>query len=170
MAASEDCCPTFSPSLLPPPSSSTTFLPTTAAYLSVLSGTSSGLTKLVLGYPLDLAKTLLQTTPPSSFRPGRFATARALTTTVKTHGVRGLYVGATIPAVGWSTIDGLMLGALWESRRWLFDGGKGRLTEADPVWWMEGGVRVGEGVTEGDGRRLTLWGHLLAGSIGGACV
>lgn len=131
-----------------------------SSHLSFLAGTSAGVTKFALGYPLDTLKVLLQTSPRSAFPPP-FSTPKAFVRTLQDHGIKGLYRGGTLPLVGWACTDGLMLGVMKELRKELYAGGQGIFTEADPRSRRHGEI--------GDARRLTLTGHLLAGSGAGLC-
>ena len=89
----------------------------------VLSGTASGVTKLVVGHPFDTIKVRMQT--EGGF--GRFrGPLDCVQQTLRHEGVRGLYKGATPPLVGWSAIDSLMWGSLIQYRHWL------RSLQADP--------------------------------------
>lgn len=151
---------TTMPTADPPPLSDPPSLVSTP--LSILAGTSSGVTKLALGFPLDTAKVLLQTAPKGTYA-SRFTTLDCLRRTTLDHGVRGLYRGGSVPAVGWVVTDGVLLGVLWQIRYSLFDKGKGRCTESDPHW-------DGCNFDEGADRRLSLSGHFLAGAMAGAAV
>jgi len=102
-----------------------------------LAGTASGVAKLVVGHPFDTLKVRLQTEGGY----GRFrGPLHCLTTTIKTEGVRALYKGATLPLLGWSLIDTVMVGTYMSARRWM---------------------------GETSGRQLTISQIALAGTIGG---
>lgn len=117
--------------------------------LHLLLGSLNSLPKALLGWPLDTSKTLLQTTPASTYPPP-FRTLRVLTSTAREHGLGGLYRGVSTPAAGWAVVDAVVLGGLWRVREALFERG-----------WREEGER---------GERLTLGGHVLAGSVAGLMV
>jgi len=121
-------------------------------------GAVNALPKALLGWPLDTTKTLLQTTTDPSRYPPPLRTVRVLQTTVREHGVRGLYKGVGGPAAGWACIDAGVLGGLWKARSWLYDGGW-RETHDDDV----GGGGSGE-------ERLTIAGHVVAGGLAGLMV
>ena len=107
---------TPSNSLLPFPSPSPP--PSTLWYYlgPILSGTASGVTKLVVGHPFDTIKVRLQTEGSH----GRFrGPLDCLQQTLRHEGVRGLYKGGTPPLVGWGIIDSLMWGSLIQYRRLL---------------------------------------------------
>lgn len=144
---------------------------------SLLPGTSSGIVKHLLGFPLgnslplpyhlgkelaltssilsDTLKVLLQSNHSNTYS-SRFPAFQALRQTVSQHGITGLYRGGSLPCLAWTATDGLLYGILWQGRKTLFGNGWG--------WWTEPGVRPGEE------RRLKLQGHFLAGSIAGLSV
>lgn len=81
----------------------------------LLAGTTSGITKLVVGHPFDTLKVRLQTEGGY----GRFkGPIHCLTDTVRNEGFRGLYKGATPPLVGWSIIDTVMVGTYQHIRKY----------------------------------------------------
>ena len=107
-------------SLLPAPSTPSLPLsqppPSTLWYFlsPVLSGTASGITKLVVGHPFDTIKVRLQTEGSN----GRFrGPLHCLRETVRHEGLKGLYKGGTPPLVGWGVIDSIMWGSLVQYRR-----------------------------------------------------
>lgn len=75
----------------------------------VLSGTASGVTKLVVGHPFDTVKVRMQ----FEGGLGRFhGPLDCMRQTIKNEGFfRGLYKGATPPLLGWTAIDSLMWGS-----------------------------------------------------------
>lgn len=115
----------------------------------LLRPSQNSLPKALLGWPLDTSKTLLQTTPAARYPPP-LRTLRVLQTTVREHGLRGLYKGVGGPAAGWACIDAGVLGGLWKARGWLHARG-----------WRE---------AHGADERLTIGGHLLAGTLAGLMV
>lgn len=94
----------------------------------------------------DTIKTRLQCGPIPT--PSALSVLRSI---LAKEGVRGLYKGATPPALGWSAIDGVLLGSLHNYRLFLAQHAP-MLTEDTP----------GKDV-----RRLGLLGHGLAGGAAG---
>ncbi|KZT44551.1 mitochondrial carrier [Sistotremastrum suecicum HHB10207 ss-3] len=110
-----------------------------------LAGVGSGVTKVAVGHGFDTIKTRLQCAPPGTYK----GAIDCLVKTVRNESVFALYKGASPPAVGWAAIDSVLLGSLHNYRLFL----------------------VRQGLTEptrkGDGRRLTLLGHGIAGLFAG---
>jgi len=80
----------------------------------ILSGTASGVAKLVVGHPFDTLKVRLQTEGGY----GRFrGFTHCVTETLKTEGIRGLYKGGTPPLIGWGIVDSVMVGVYAATKR-----------------------------------------------------
>ncbi|CDZ96286.1 Mitochondrial carnitine-acylcarnitine carrier protein [Phaffia rhodozyma] len=126
----------------------------TTTLSTLLSGAPSGITKHLLGFPFDTLKTVLQTSSYQAYS-GRFPAIQALRRTVSQHGIPGLYRGGSLPCLAWTATDGMLYSVLWEARRRLFADGHSAWTEP---------------ARNGEGRRLNLQGHLVAGSIAGLSV
>ncbi|KZT06004.1 mitochondrial carrier, partial [Laetiporus sulphureus 93-53] len=90
-------------------------------------------------------RTRLQCSPPGTYR----GAIDCLLQTVRNESIFALYKGATPPAVGWAAIDSLLLGSLHNYRLFLI---RHNVTEPIPG---------------GEGRRLTLTGHGIAGLVAG---
>ncbi|TEB35174.1 mitochondrial carrier [Coprinellus micaceus] len=110
-----------------------------------IAGMGSGLTKVAVGHGFDTIKTRMQCSPPGTYR----GAIDVFSKIIRNEGFRGLYKGATPPAVGWAAIDSVLLGSLHNYRLFLIRSG---MTELTP----------GSGT-----QRLTLFGHGLAGLMAG---
>lgn len=113
--------------------------------VGAIAGMGSGLTKVAVGHGFDTVKTRMQCSPPGTYG-GAVDVLRKI---IRKEGFRGLYKGATPPAVGWAAIDSVLLGSLHNYRLFLIRQG---MTEQTP------GSQT---------QRLTLFGHGLAGLMAG---
>ncbi|WVO14819.1 hypothetical protein L204_102458 [Cryptococcus depauperatus] len=114
-------------------------------FIGFAAGICSGWTKLIVGHPFDTLKTRLQCAPPGTFN----GAWECLTKTVSKEGPRALYKGASIPAVSWGITDSVLMGSLHNYRVFLMNHG------------------LGENIPNGDGQRLSLVGHSVAGLFAG---
>ncbi|KAJ3116735.1 hypothetical protein HK100_000984 [Physocladia obscura] len=84
--------------------------------IGIPAGIASGVTKLIVGHPLDTVKVRLQT--EGGF--GRFkGPLDCLMSTVRKEGFRALYKGATPPLIGWTIMDSVTLTTLTNLRIFL---------------------------------------------------
>ncbi|CAK9787390.1 mitochondrial carrier protein [Cutaneotrichosporon oleaginosum] len=114
-------------------------------FVGFAAGILSGWTKLIVGHPFDTIKTRLQCAPPGTFN----GAWDCLVKTVTKEGPRAVYKGASVPAISWGITDSILMGSLHNYRAYLKDAG---LSEPTP---------------DGEGRRLTLLGHSIAGLFAG---
>ncbi|KAH8835730.1 mitochondrial carrier [Flagelloscypha sp. PMI_526] len=110
-----------------------------------VAGIGSGLTKVAVGHGFDTIKVRMQTSSGST--QSALSVTRSI---IRNEGVLALYKGVSSPAVGWTAIDSLLLGALHNYR--LFLQRVTITTEINP----ENGLR-----------RLSLFGHGVAGLFAG---
>ncbi|KAH7104653.1 mitochondrial carrier [Auriculariales sp. MPI-PUGE-AT-0066] len=122
--------------------------------VGAFAGVGSGLAKVTVGHGFDTIKTRMQVSPPGTYHGAMDCLIR----TVRHEGVLGLYKGVTPPAVGWSAIDSILLGSLHNYRLFLMRCG---ITEAAPL------ARRQAIAADADPKRLTLFGHWLAGLMAG---
>lgn len=81
---------------------------------SFISGTCSGIAKCIVGHPFDTIKVRMQT---EGFH-GRFGGSfHTLSKTISEEGIFAIYKGASLPMIGWGTIDSFLWFGLMESRR-----------------------------------------------------
>ena len=78
-----------------------------------VSGTLSGMTKLLVGHPFDTIKVRLQTTKLFT------SPLQCLFQTIQKEGVLGLYKGSSPPMVGWALMDSVQMGTLTTMRQYL---------------------------------------------------
>jgi solute carrier family 25 carnitine/acylcarnitine transporter 20/29 len=79
----------------------------------ILSGTCSGITKLIVGHPFDTIKVRLQVDNTKRFG----GPLDCLKQTINKEGlIRGLYKGYQPPLVGWTIIDSVLWGSLIQYR------------------------------------------------------
>ncbi|WWC66895.1 uncharacterized protein I206_100802 [Kwoniella pini CBS 10737] len=114
-------------------------------FIGFAAGICSGWTKLVVGHPFDTIKTRLQCTPTGTFN-GAWDCFRK---TISKEGPRALYKGASVPAVSWGITDSILMGSLHNYREVLLRHG------------------FAERTLKGDGERLSLLGHSVAGLFAG---
>jgi solute carrier family 25 carnitine/acylcarnitine transporter 20/29 len=105
---------------------------------------------LMVDLAFDTIKTRVQCAPPNAYK----GAADCFMQTVTKEGPRKLYAGALAPAIGWSVTDAVLMGSLHNYRVWFKDFG---LSEVDPK------KLSGPLADEDDGRRLSLFGHAVAG-------
>ncbi|KAL7410244.1 mitochondrial carrier domain-containing protein [Mrakia frigida] len=152
--------PSLPSALSPPPSPSTSHLPpspmssiqtasastppsSNVRLVGFAAGVCSGLTKLSVGHPFDTIKTRMQCAPLGTYR----GAVDCLLQTVRREGPLALYKGASPPAVGWMMSDSVLLGSLHNYRIILLEHGFGE--------------------ANGEGRRLSVLGHTVAGMLAG---
>ncbi|KAI9336174.1 mitochondrial carrier domain-containing protein [Obelidium mucronatum] len=81
--------------------------------IGIPAGIASGVTKLIVGHPLDTVKVRMQTEGGH----GRFkGPMDCLMTTIRKEGFRALYRGATPPLIGWTIMDSVTLTTLTNMR------------------------------------------------------
>ncbi|EJD55544.1 mitochondrial carrier, partial [Auricularia subglabra TFB-10046 SS5] len=96
----------------------------------------------------DTVKTRLQCSPPGTYKGAIDCLVRTVRNEGAAHGAQGV----TPPAVGWAAIDSVLLGSLHNYRLWMMRVG---MVESAP------------GPASGDGKRLSLVGHGVAGLFAG---
>ncbi|KEP53337.1 carnitine/acylcarnitine carrier protein [Rhizoctonia solani 123E] len=109
-----------------------------------VAGVGSGWTKVAVGHGFDTIKTRLQVAPKGTYK----GAIDCFWKTVRNESPLALYKGALPPAVAWGASDSLLLGSLHNYRLFLIRNG---VTETIP------------GSSDPGARRLTLFGHWLAG-------
>lgn len=62
--------------------------------------------QLIIGHPFDTIKTRMQVSPHAAYG----GAIDCLVKTVRFEGFRKLYAGASVPALGWSVTDGILMG------------------------------------------------------------
>lgn len=116
--------------------------------VGAFAGMGSGIAKVTVGHGFDTVKTRLQCSPPGTYK----GAIDCLVRTVRNESFFALYKGVTPPAVGWAAIDSVLLGSLHNYRLWMMRAG---MVEPAPA------------PASGDGKRLTLLGHGVAGLFAG---
>jgi solute carrier family 25 carnitine/acylcarnitine transporter 20/29 len=103
----------------------------------MIAGVLSGCTKLAVGHPFDTLKVRMQT----EGLHGRFrGPLDCMLQTLRSEGITAFYKGASLPLLGWSVIDFVLIGTYVNTRAFL------QKTHADtdnvPVWhyWLAGGL------------------------------
>lgn len=88
-----------------------------------IAGFASGITKCLVGAPLDCVKARCQ----QGLEGGFGGPIQCLVKTVRNEGFLALYRGTSLPLVGWAVMDAVQLGSLSNYRLWLQGQDKNRV-------------------------------------------